>query len=259
MSDETIRRISRRLVLGGGLAAAIGLALSQPGAAEAVQARGQAAAAQPAQAEELVFVNGRIHTMDAKNTIATTVTIRNGRFAAVGGARATRRPPDDESSTCAAARSCPASSTTTTTSSLMGNRPGYHTPLENALVDSPTCRRSSRRAPRHPARRVDHDDRRFPSQPARAAGRDAAPARRWRSSTRRRRTIPCTSRSAFNGPSATNSAGQEVLRKPDPADTGRRRRVDRRRGRRPPAVRRWSLRQTLLDAASSGGAAPSTR
>ena len=29
---------------------------------------------------------------------------------------------------------------------LMGNRPGYHTPLENALFGSPTCWRSTRRA-----------------------------------------------------------------------------------------------------------------
>jgi len=37
-------------------------------------------------APDLVLVNGRIHTMDARNSIATTVTIRNGRFAAVGNA-----------------------------------------------------------------------------------------------------------------------------------------------------------------------------
>src|SRR3972149_4169782 len=37
-------------------------------------------------AQDLVLVNGRIHTMDAQNTIASTVTIRNGRIAAVGNA-----------------------------------------------------------------------------------------------------------------------------------------------------------------------------
>ena len=31
-----------------------------------------------------VLTNGRIHTMDARNTIARTVSIRNGRFVAVG-------------------------------------------------------------------------------------------------------------------------------------------------------------------------------
>src|SRR5262245_27482952 len=34
--------------------------------------------------EELVFVNGRIHTMDGNYTIANTVSIRNGRLSAVG-------------------------------------------------------------------------------------------------------------------------------------------------------------------------------
>jgi len=35
-------------------------------------------------APDLMLVNGRIHTMDARDTIASTVTIRNGRIAAVG-------------------------------------------------------------------------------------------------------------------------------------------------------------------------------
>ena len=49
-------------------------------------ARGFGAAAlagAPADAT-LVLVNGRIHTMDARNTIARTVSIRNGRFVTVG-------------------------------------------------------------------------------------------------------------------------------------------------------------------------------
>src|SRR5689334_11892401 len=33
----------------------------------------------------LALVNGKIHTMDAANTVANTVTIRNGRFVRVGG------------------------------------------------------------------------------------------------------------------------------------------------------------------------------
>jgi hypothetical protein len=38
--------------------------------------------------ETLVLINGRIHTMDAANTLATSVTIRNGRFVAVNAAPA---------------------------------------------------------------------------------------------------------------------------------------------------------------------------
>ena len=131
MSDERIKGISRRQVLGGGVAAAIGSALSQPNAAEAVQARGQAGAAQQAQAEELVFVNGRIHTMDPKNTVVTTVTIRNGRFTAVGGAvpraAAGRRIIDLRGRTVV-----PGIIDNHNHIVAMGNRPGYHTPLENA-------------------------------------------------------------------------------------------------------------------------------
>jgi predicted amidohydrolase YtcJ len=37
-------------------------------------------------APDLMLVNGRIHTMDSRNTVASTVTIRNGRFSAVGNA-----------------------------------------------------------------------------------------------------------------------------------------------------------------------------
>ena len=35
--------------------------------------------------QTLVLTNGRIHTMDARNTVATSVAIRHGRFVAVGG------------------------------------------------------------------------------------------------------------------------------------------------------------------------------
>jgi len=40
-----------------------------------------------------MLVNGRIHTMDARNTVASTVTVRNGRIAAVGTAAQRGAPP----------------------------------------------------------------------------------------------------------------------------------------------------------------------
>ena len=82
MTDELMKGVLRRLVIGLGVAAVVAAAIAGSETAAGAQARGQAAAAVP---EELVFVNGRIHTMDAKNTVVTTVTIRNGRFTAVGG------------------------------------------------------------------------------------------------------------------------------------------------------------------------------
>jgi predicted amidohydrolase YtcJ len=37
-----------------------------------------------AQARDLRLVNGRIHTLDARNTIVTEVTVKDGKFTAVG-------------------------------------------------------------------------------------------------------------------------------------------------------------------------------
>ena len=80
--------ISRRKFLGttaaAGVAGATVRSLSDIVVLAAQAPQGAPRAAGPA--PDLVLVNGRIHTMDARNTIASTVTIRNGRFAAVGNA-----------------------------------------------------------------------------------------------------------------------------------------------------------------------------
>jgi predicted amidohydrolase YtcJ len=98
---------------------------------EARQAARQGGAAAAAAPEELVFINGRIHTMDRANTVASTVTMRNGRFTAVGGAAprpaAGRRIIDLRGRTVV-----PGIIDNHNHIVLMGNRPGYHTPLENA-------------------------------------------------------------------------------------------------------------------------------
>jgi predicted amidohydrolase YtcJ len=120
MADDTTKGLSGKRLLGMALAAAIGLAAAVG-----------AVLAQPAAVEELVFVNGSIHTMDAKNTVVATVTVRNGRFAAVGGAAprpaAGRRIIDLRKRTVV-----PGIIDNHNHIVAMGNRPGYHTPLENA-------------------------------------------------------------------------------------------------------------------------------
>jgi len=83
MIDE-FSGLSRRGLLGAGAAAAIGAALSG--------AFPKSIAAQGETTDDLVFVNGRIHTMDGKNTIAGSVSIRNGRFSAVDAAAPPPRP-----------------------------------------------------------------------------------------------------------------------------------------------------------------------
>ena len=80
--------ISRRKFLGTTAAAGVAGATVRS-LSDIVVLAGQAPQGDPraaGSAPDSVLVNGRIHTMDARNTIASTVTIRNGRFAAVGSA-----------------------------------------------------------------------------------------------------------------------------------------------------------------------------
>ena len=128
---------------------------------------------------------------------------------------------------------------------LMGNRPGYHTPLENASSIRDVQEILAARAAGIPRGAWIttiggfHRNQLFP--PAETprlptlAELDEAVANN-----------PVYISESFNGPSTTNSLGQEVLRKPDPAHTGRKRRLDRRRRRRRTGRATLALRQTLL-------------
>ena len=96
----------------------------------ALDLSGQTPAAVGGEDITLALVNGKIHTMDAANTVANSVTIRNGRFIAVGG-----RPPkagrgvkviDLRGHTAVAGLVEPHIHIVS-----LANRPGYHTVLEN--------------------------------------------------------------------------------------------------------------------------------
>jgi predicted amidohydrolase YtcJ len=107
-------------------AAALGVVTATGAGAAAAQAPQSAA---PAGTQALALVNGRIHTMDAKNTVASAVLIRNGRFAAVGS-----NPPR-----AADVRVIDLRGRTVVPGLIephvhivsLANRPGYHTILEN--------------------------------------------------------------------------------------------------------------------------------
>src|SRR6476659_8433690 len=79
MSKKNGQRLSRRKFIGTTVGAA---AAVSAGPIEIVswQARGGGAAPPD---QEITLTNGRIHTLDARHTIATSVTIRNGRFTAI--------------------------------------------------------------------------------------------------------------------------------------------------------------------------------
>jgi predicted amidohydrolase YtcJ len=126
-SDDAPVKSSRRRFIGTTAGASIALVTAgSPAAALAAQAP-QAAPAAGAPSGDVALVNGRIHTMDAKNTVAPSVTIRNGRFAQVGGT-----PP-------AGVRRVDLRGRTVVPGLIEGhvhivslaNRPGYHTILEN--------------------------------------------------------------------------------------------------------------------------------
>src|SRR5215475_14769160 len=83
---------------------------------------------------DLVLVNGKIHTMDAQNRIAASITIRNGRIIALEygghgnqGSHGDQRVIDLKGRTVV-----PGIIDNHNHIVLMANRPGYHTPLENA-------------------------------------------------------------------------------------------------------------------------------
>jgi predicted amidohydrolase YtcJ len=80
---------------------------------------------------DLILTNGKIHTMDGENTIVSAVAVKNGRFLAVG------HPPvlpgrETRVIDLGGRTVVPGIIDNHNHLVLMGNRPGYHTPLENA-------------------------------------------------------------------------------------------------------------------------------
>jgi predicted amidohydrolase YtcJ len=121
--------ITRREFLGTAAVAALG-----PAAAAA----GQSAPAQPRPTppppvtadETLALVNGRIHTMDARNSVARVVTIRNGRFISVGDS-VPRGIPNLRTVDLGGRTVVPGLIEPHVHIVSLANRPGYHTILEN--------------------------------------------------------------------------------------------------------------------------------
>jgi predicted amidohydrolase YtcJ len=82
---------------------------------------------------EIALINGRIHTMDASNSVVSAVTIRNGKFVSVGhdaggGAEAGCKQVINLNGRLV----IPGLVDNHNHIVLLGLRPGYHTPLETA-------------------------------------------------------------------------------------------------------------------------------
>jgi hypothetical protein len=210
-SDD--RGISRRDLFAAGAATGMGVLLGS-------EAGGGAQAPAPAAAnaaEELVFVNARIHTMNAANLIVNTVTMRNGRFTAVGGP--VPRPAQGRRIVDLRGRTViPGIIDNHNHIVLMGNRPGYHTPLENAASIRDVQETLAARAKA--------------CRPARGSRRSAAfiatssrppekcrDCRRWRNWTTRSARIRCTSAkvsAAHRQPTAPAGRSSKVRARPFP-------------------------------------------
>jgi predicted amidohydrolase YtcJ len=130
LEKDDRRGISRRQFVG--TAAKAGMVVMTAGTTTAVVSAGQSpqpAAAQPPE-QTLALVNGRIHTMDARSTIARTVSIRNGRFVSVGNT-APPRTPNTRVIDLKGRTVVPGLVEGHIHSVSLANRPGYHAILEN--------------------------------------------------------------------------------------------------------------------------------
>jgi hypothetical protein len=106
--------------------------VSRPAGTRVAAHGGQAgtAAAAPAPPAEIVLVNGRIHTIDGSNTVASAVSLRDGRFVTVGNA-APRPGPGARVIDLKGRTVVPGLIEPHVHSVSLANRPGYHTILEN--------------------------------------------------------------------------------------------------------------------------------
>jgi predicted amidohydrolase YtcJ len=124
--DGSSRRgFSRRQFLGGAAA----LAFSGIDAVTVAAQRPQAVAID---GPDLALINGRIHTMDLRNRVVSQVLIRNGRFAAVGNAVA--RGNNVRVVNLRGKTAIPGIIDAHDHIVLVGNRPGWHTPLEHVFT-----------------------------------------------------------------------------------------------------------------------------
>jgi predicted amidohydrolase YtcJ len=121
---------SRRQFLGGAAAAAA--LVSLPGSLRNLAAQAQTTKP-PTAPTDLLFINGRIHTMDRESRVVSQALVRNGRFAAVGnnvGAQGGAvRKVDLRGRTV-----IPGLIDAHNHIVLVGNRPGWHTPLEHVFT-----------------------------------------------------------------------------------------------------------------------------
>src|SRR5436309_4278745 len=133
-SDKQRRGFSRRrFIQGAAAAAAASGSMLSSAAREEEHGEEKHGRLPPNDAPDTVLINGKIHTMDDENTVVSSVSITDGRFAEVGHASRGRHGPNTKVIDLRGRTVVPGIIDNHNHIVLMGNRPGFHTPLENAL------------------------------------------------------------------------------------------------------------------------------
>src|SRR6266568_1676008 len=134
-SDKQRRGFSRRRFIQGAAAAAAASGSMLSSAARKEEDAEEKHGRRPPsnEAPDTVFINGKIHTMDDESTVVSAVSIRDGRFAEIGNASRGLHGPDTKVIDLRGRTVVPGIIDNHNHIVLMGNRPGFHTPLENAL------------------------------------------------------------------------------------------------------------------------------
>jgi len=206
------RGMSRRQFLGtAAAAAAVAGSESTSGVLSAQTSRPSTDVGRAQPDQTIVLANGRIHTMDAANSVVNTVSIRNGRFVSVGG-RVPSAGPNTKVIDLKGRTVVPGLVEPHVHSVSLANRPGYHTILENTtsireIQETLAARR--REVPEgqwitsmggwHPNQWAEH------RHPTRKELDDAVPDR------------PVLLYERFTGPAVTNTLGKKFF---DEADAG---------------------------------------
>src|SRR6267143_792315 len=133
-SDKQRRGFSRRRFIQGAAAAAAasGSMLSSAAREEEHDEERHGRRPPSDDAPDTVLINGKIHTMDDEGTVASAVSIRDGRFVEIGHASRGRHGHDTKVIDLRGRTVVPGIIDNHNHIVLMGNRPGHHTPLENA-------------------------------------------------------------------------------------------------------------------------------
>ena len=243
-----LRGFSRREFMQAAAAAAGGTMFTTP--ALALDPRGRKSQSNHPD-PDLILVDGRIHTMDAKNRVVSSVAIKNGRFIEVGNVGRGHYGGKTKVIDLEGRTVVPGIIDNHNHLVLMGNRPGFHTPLENAHSIAEALAIYAARAARVPAGAwiTTIGGFHFNHLYANPTDKTAARFPTLAELDRRAPNNPVWLSISFNGPSVTNTAGRNIFEGWTSRRSRGRRWLDRRRRRNNRRVLLY-LRRTLLNPAA---------